>query len=44
MLICDIESAHTGTREDSGILKYAGCSKVNVFELMYVFIVLVKCR
>ena len=33
VLICDIESAHTGTRQDSDISKYAGPINVNLFEL-----------
>ena len=31
MLICDIESAHTGTRKDDDISKYAGYINVNLF-------------
>ena len=31
VLICDIESAHTGTRQDSDISKYAGYINVNFF-------------
>ena len=33
VLICDIESAHTGTRQDSDISKYAGPINVYLFEL-----------
>ena len=33
VLICDIESAHTGTREDCDISKYAGYINVNLFDL-----------
>ena len=33
VLIYDIESAHTGTRQDDDISKYAGPINVNLFEL-----------
>ena len=33
MLIYDIESAHTGKRQDDDISKYAGPISVNLFEL-----------